>query len=140
MPTTKTRVSRQGATGAVSVLPCYREGVIIFAKERAVNNLPKEQEKELENLSYFKDIRERRAWIARMTVLIAVLGLLILNIFLMYISANAIILNIDLARLEQSDQFDLVEKRLELVTRDMKTMRKAMEHDTSEPPLKATDR
>ena len=76
-------------------------------------NLPEEQRKELETLSYFADIRERRAWIARMTVLIAVLGLLILNIFLMYLSASAIILNIDLSRLEQSDQFDLVERRLE---------------------------
>ena len=103
-------------------------------------NLPKEQEKELKNLSYFTDIRERRAWIARMTVLIAVLGLLMLNIFLMYISANAIILNIDLARLEQSDQFDLVERRLELLNRDMKTIRKAMEHDPSEPPPKAIER
>ena len=82
-------------------------------------NLTEEQRKELESLSYFKDIRERRAWVARMTVLVAVLGLLVLNIFLMYLSSNAVILNIDLSRLEQSDQFDLVEKRLEILNRDL---------------------
>ena len=80
---------------------------------------PSELQEDLKDLSYFKDIRERRAWMARMTVLIAVLGLLILNIYLMYLSSNAVILNIDLARLEQSDQFDLVERRLELLSRDV---------------------
>lgn len=86
-------------------------------------NQPDEQRKELENLSYFQDIRERRSWMARMTVLIAVLGLLVLNIFLMYLSSNAVILNIDLSRLEQSDQFDLVEKRIELLNRDVKVLK-----------------
>lgn len=83
-------------------------------------NLPADQRKELENLSYFKDMRERRAWVARMTVLLAVLGLLVLNIFLMYLSSSAVILNIDLSRLEQSDQFDLVERRLEHLDRQIK--------------------
>jgi len=81
-----------------------------------------ELEKELESLSYFKDIRERRAWMARMTVLIAVLGLLVLNVYLMYLSTNAVILNIDLAGLEQSDQFDVTERRLDLLDRQMKTV------------------
>jgi hypothetical protein len=76
-------------------------------------------QEELKQLSYFKDLRERRAWMARMTVLIAVLGLLILNVYLMYLSTNAVILNIDLARLEQSDQFDVIERRMELLDRDV---------------------
>jgi len=88
-------------------------------------NLPPESQEEMKSLSYFKDIRERRAWIARMTVLVAVLGLLILNVYLMYISTSAVILNIDLARLEQSDQFDLVERRLELVRKELKQLQAA---------------
>ena len=84
-----------------------------------MNQSPELQE-ELKNLSYFKDIRERRAWMARMTVLIAVLGLLVLNVYLMYLSTSAVILNIDLSRLEQSDQFDLVERRLDVVQRDLR--------------------
>ncbi len=100
-------------------------------------SLPAEQRKELENLSYFKDIRERRAWIARMTVLLAVLGLLVLNIFLMYLSASAIILNVDLARLEQSDQFDLVERRLEYLDRQVKATNALCVDKTLSAPAEA---
>ncbi len=100
-------------------------------------NLPEEQRKELANLSYFKDIRERRAWIARMTVLLAVLGLLILNIFLMYLSASAVILNIDLSRLEQSDQFDLVERRLEYLDRQIKVTNALCADETPSAPAEA---
>ena len=82
-----------------------------------------ELQEELKNLSYFKDIRERRAWMARMTVLLAVLGLLILNVYLMYLSTNAVILNIDLTRLEQSDQFDVIERRFDLLDREMRAMK-----------------
>jgi len=96
--------------------------------------LPVEQRKELENLSYFKDIRERRSWMARMTVLLAVLGLLVLNIFLMYLSSNAVILNIDLSRLEQSDQFDLVERRLEVLNRDVKALKATCGDPSGEAP------
>ena len=70
-----------------------------------------------------------------MTVLLAVLGLLVLNIFLMYLSSNAVILNIDLSRLEQSDQFDLIERRLELLNRDAKVLKSAcVEHAGVAPP------
>ena len=90
-----------------------------------MNPSPETQE-ELENLSYFRDIRERRAWMARMTVLIAVLGLLILNVYLMYLSTNAVILNIDLSRLEQSDQFDIVERRMDLLQRELSAVEGAV--------------
>jgi len=76
-------------------------------------NLTPDLQEELKNLSYFQDLRERRAWMARMTVLLAVVGLLVLNVYLLYVSTNTVILNVDLVRLEQSDQFDLMEYRLD---------------------------
>ncbi len=103
-------------------------------------DLSEEQRKELESLSYFKDIRERRAWIARMTVLLAVLGLLVLNIFLMYVSSNAVILNIDLARLEQSDQFDLVERKIDFLNSDIDALRASCGQDLPETPAKAANK
>ena len=94
---------------------------------------PSELQEDLKDLSYFKDIRERRSWMARMTVLLAVLGLLILNIYLMYLSSNAVILNIDLARLEQSDQFDLMDRRLELLDNDVRLLRqRVLDEETAE--------
>ncbi len=63
-------------------------------------------------LAYFERIRKRRAWTARVTILTIILGLLVLNVYLMFVSMNTIVLNIDMARIEQSDQADLVHARI----------------------------
>lgn len=63
-------------------------------------------------LAYFERIRKRRAWTARVTILVLILGLLVLNVYLMFVSMNTIVLNIDMARIEQSDQADLVHARI----------------------------
>lgn len=72
---------------------------------------------ELAQLRYYKDIKERRSWIARVTVLVIALGLLSLNTYLMFVSTSTIVLNIDLARIEQSDQVDLIHARLDAMDR-----------------------
>ncbi len=63
-------------------------------------------------LAYFERIRKRRAWTARVTILAIILGLLVLNVYLMFVSTSTIVLNIDMARIEQSDQADLVHARI----------------------------
>jgi hypothetical protein len=68
-------------------------------------------------LGYFERIRKRRAWTARVTILTIILGLLVLNVYLMFLSTNAIVLNIDMARIEQSDQADLIHARIARVER-----------------------
>ncbi len=88
-------------------------------------NMTPELQEELKSLSYFKDIRDRRAWMARMTVLLAVVGLLMLNVYLLYLSTNTVILNVDLVRLEQSDQFDLTERRLEHLQMQVRSLQAA---------------
>ncbi|HCP46836.1 MAG TPA: hypothetical protein DIU15_12390 [Deltaproteobacteria bacterium] len=77
---------------------------------------------EVKDLSYFKDLRERRAWMARMTVLIAVLGLLVMNMYVLFISTETVILNVDLARIEQSDQADLLEARIQRLERQLEAL------------------
>ncbi len=72
---------------------------------------------ELAQLRYYKDIKERRSWIARVTVLVIALGLLSLNTYLMFVSTSTIVLNIDLARIEQSDQVDMLHVRLDAMDR-----------------------
>jgi len=93
--------------------------------EEAIMNMTPELQEELKSLSYFKDIRDRRAWMARMTVLLAVVGLLMLNVYLLYLSTNTVILNGDLVRLEQSDQFDLTVRRLEHLQMQVRSLQAA---------------
>ena len=88
-------------------------------------NMTPELQDELKSLSYFKDIRDRRAWMARMTVLLAVVGLLVLNVYLLYLSTNTVVLNLDLVRLEQSDQFDLIERRIEHLDMQVQSLQAA---------------
>jgi hypothetical protein len=63
-------------------------------------------------LGYFRDIRERRAWMARVTVIVAFVGLLGLNTYLLFLSARAVIMNVDQARWEQSEMHDSLSTRL----------------------------
>lgn len=64
---------------------------------------------EIGQLRYWKDRREQRAWMARMTVLVAVVGLLVLNIYLLFLSSDAIILNVNQVRLEQVEHAERLE-------------------------------
>lgn len=74
---------------------------------------------EIRRLAYFEDMRSRRAWITRAVVLVIAMGLLFLNTYLLFLSTSAIILNVDLVRLEQSDQADLLHARLDRLDRDL---------------------
>jgi hypothetical protein len=82
---------------------------------------------ELAQLRYYKDIKQRRSWIARVTVLVIALGLLALNTYLMFVSTSTIVLNIDLARIEQSDQIDLLHARLDRMDRRITARAEAVE-------------
>ncbi len=82
---------------------------------------------EVSQLSYFRDLRERRAWTARMTVLIAVLGLLILNTYLLFLSSDAVIMNIDTARMGSSEQMDRLETRLERIDEELVKVRASVD-------------
>ena len=94
-----------------------------------------EVSEDVKQLSYFKDLRERRAWMARLTVLLAVLALLVLNMYLLFIAVNTVILNIDLARIEQSDQADAMEKRMDAITNELAGLRDSIE-ESAPPPAK----
>ena len=74
---------------------------------------------EVRYLSYFRDIRERRSWMARMTVLVAVIGLLGLNSYLLFLSTDAIVMNVDQARLEQSELTERLESRIDQLEADI---------------------
>ena len=81
-------------------------------------------------LSYFRDIRERRAWMARVTVIVALVGLLGLNTYLLFISSSAVIMNVDQARWEQSEMHDSLSTRmirLELELEDLREQAKGAE-------------
>ncbi len=68
---------------------------------------------EVSQLGYWRDRQEKRAWTARVTIIVAIVGLLVLNTYLMFLSTDAVVLNIDQARLEQSDHVDRLERQLE---------------------------
>jgi len=74
-------------------------------------------EEGVRQLAYFRQMQQKRAWIARVAVLAVVLGLLVLNVYLMFVTMNTVVLNIDLARIEQSDQADLIHARIVRVER-----------------------
>jgi len=93
---------------------------------------------EVKDLSYFKDLRERRAWMARMTVLIAVLGLLIMNMYLLFISTQTVILNVDLARIEQSDQADLLEVRIHRLEMQVRALKDGPSTEAAAPVANTT--
>jgi hypothetical protein len=78
-------------------------------------------------LGYFRDIRERRAWMARVTVIVALVGLLGLNTYLLFISSKAVIMNVDLARWEQSEMHDSLSTRLIRVELELEELRATME-------------
>ncbi len=71
-----------------------------------------EVDPEVGQLRYWRDRTEKRSWMARMTVLVAVVGLLILNTYLLFLSSDAVILNIDQARLEQTALTERLEARI----------------------------
>ena len=84
---------------------------------------PSDFDRKTSKLNYFKDIRERRAWMARLTVLVALVGLLALNTYLLFISSSAVIMNVDQARWEQSEMHDSLSTRiirLELEIEDLR--------------------
>jgi len=96
-------------------------------------------------LAYFTRMREKRAWTARVTILAIILGLLVLNVYLMFVSMNTVVLNIDMARIEQSDQADLIHARIARIERhvaDMERRQLALLPDppppAEEPPQDAT--
>jgi len=68
--------------------------------------------KELRQLAFYQEQRDRRRWIARATGLVILFGFLAVNTVLLYVSTSTVVLNIDLARVEQSDQADLLHARL----------------------------
>ena len=77
-------------------------------------------------LGYFKDIRERRSWMARLTVVVAVVGLLGLNIYLMFLSTNAVIANIDQARIDQTALADNLQLRIDDLEQEVESLRGAL--------------
>ena len=79
-------------------------------------------ERGVKKLAYFKRIREKRAWTARVTILVIILGLLVLNVYLMFVSMSTVVLNIDMARIEQSDQADLIHARIARIERHVADM------------------
>jgi len=78
-------------------------------------------------LGYFKDIRERRAWMARVTVIVALVGLLGLNTYLLFISSSAVIMNVDQARWEQSEMHDSLSTRLIRLELELEELREQAE-------------
>ncbi len=74
-------------------------------------------------LGYFRDIRERRAWMARVTVIVALVGLLGLNTYLLFISSSAIIMNVDQARWEQSEMHDSLSTRIIRLELELEALR-----------------
>lgn len=78
-------------------------------------------------LGYFRDIRERRAWMARVTVLVALVGLLGLNTYLLFISSSAVIMNVDQARWEQSEMHDSLSTRLIRLELELEALREQAE-------------
>jgi hypothetical protein len=80
-----------------------------------MGTISQDERQEVSHLGYFKDLRERRAWIARMTVLIAVMSLLMMNTYLLFLSTDSVILNLDLVRMEQSNDTDLLHLRLDVL-------------------------
>lgn len=78
-------------------------------------------------LSYFKDIRERRAWMARVTVVVALVLLLGLNTYLLFLSASAVVMNIDLMRWEQSELHDHLNTQIIRLEIDLEEMRELLE-------------
>lgn len=81
-----------------------------------------DSEQKTGQLGYFRDIRERRAWMARVTVIVALVGLLGLNTYLLFISSNAVILNVDQARWEQSEMHDSLSTRLILLELELEAL------------------
>lgn len=81
---------------------------------------------EVGQLGYFRDLRERRAWLARMTVLIAVVLLLVLNMYVLFLSTESVILNVDLARVEQSNSSDRSEERFEALELQVMELRASL--------------
>lgn len=81
-------------------------------------------ERSVKKLAYFERIREKRAWTARVTILVIILGLLVLNVYLMFVSMSTVVLNIDMARIEQSDQADLIHARIARIERHVADMEK----------------
>ncbi len=71
-----------------------------------------EVDPDVSQLGYWRSRTERRSWMARLTVLVAVMGLLMLNTYLLFLSTDTMVMNVDQARLEQSDQIDRLEQRL----------------------------
>ncbi|MAG58939.1 MAG: hypothetical protein CMJ83_21845 [Planctomycetes bacterium] len=78
--------------------------------------------KELRQLAFYQEQRHRRRWIARATGLVIVFGFLALNTVLLYVSTSTVVLNIDLARVEQSDQADLLHARLARLERHVASL------------------
>jgi cell division protein FtsB len=68
---------------------------------------------EVSQLGYWRNRTERRSWMARLTALVALFGLLMLNTYLLFVSTDTIVMNVDQARLEASDQVDRLELRME---------------------------
>ena len=81
-------------------------------------------------LGYFKDIRERRSWMARMTVIVALVGLLGLNTYLLFISSSAVIMNVDQARWEQSEMHDSLSTRIIRLELEIEELRAQVEEPT----------
>ena len=58
-----------------------------------------EVDADVSQLGYWRTRTEKRSWMARVTVLVAVVGLLMLNTYLLFVSTDTIVMNVDQSRL-----------------------------------------
>ncbi len=89
-----------------------------------------EVDPDVSQLGYWRSRREKRTWTGAVTIIVALFGLLSLNTYLMFLSTDAVIMNIDQARLEQSDQVDRLEFELAHLENQIATLQQSLK----EPP------
>ena len=71
-------------------------------------SLPHDSQEHLPREDYVK-----RLYAMQVTTLFALIAMLGLNAYLLFVSTDTVVMNVDLARLAESDHFDAVEHRLE---------------------------